>query len=243
MVTSIVERRRRSGYVGEDFLQTLMDSRYKDGSKLSDHEITGMLVAAMFAGHHTSSVTTAWTMLELLRHPDELAKVREELDRVYPGDEEVTFQSLRELHHTEWAVKEALRLHPPLFILLRAVQYDFEVDGYTIPKGAWMIVSPLVAHREDQVFPSATRFDPSRYAPGRGEDQTPFAYIPFGGGRHKCMGNAFALLQIKTILAMLLRRYELELYGDTIEPDFQGLVVGPKRPCRLRYRRIRRDPA
>jgi sterol 14-demethylase len=243
MVSSIVERRRRSGFVGEDFLQTLMDSRYKDGSKLSDHEITGMLVAAMFAGHHTSSVTTAWTMLELLRHPEELAQVREELDRVYPNGEEVSFQSLRELHRTEWAVKEALRLHPPLFILLRAVQYDFEVDGYTVPKGAWVIVSPLVAHREGPVFSDALRFDPGRYAPGRAEDQTPFAYIPFGGGRHKCMGNAFALLQIKTILAMLLRSYEFELYGDVIEPDFQGLVVGPKRPCRLRYRKLDRGGA
>src|SRR5690606_2373968 len=69
MVSEVVERRRRSGTVREDFLQTLMESRYKDGSALSDHEITGMLVAAMFAGHHTSGVTTAWTLIELLRHP------------------------------------------------------------------------------------------------------------------------------------------------------------------------------
>lgn len=239
MVSSIVQRRKKSGYVGEDFLQTLMDSRYKDGSSLSDHEITGMLVAAMFAGHHTSSVTTAWTMLELLQHPDEMKKVRDELERVYQKGEEVTFQSLRELHQTERAVKEALRLHPPLFILLRAVMYDFEVGGYTVPKGAWVVVSPLVAHLEENLFSSASRFEPDRYAPGRAEDAQAFAYIPFGGGRHKCMGNAFAILQIKTIFAILLRRYEFELTGDPIEPDFHGLVVGPKRPCRIRYRRIR----
>jgi sterol 14-demethylase len=72
MIGEIVERRKRSGERGEDFLQTLMDAEYKSGQKLSDHEITGMLLAAMFAGHHTSSVTTAWTLLELLRHPDYL---------------------------------------------------------------------------------------------------------------------------------------------------------------------------
>src|SRR5699024_2050991 len=97
---------------GEDFLQTLMEARYKDGSKLNDHEITGMLVAAMFAGHHTSSVTTAWTLLELLRNPATLEEARRELASVYPNGEEVTFQSLRELKYLEGAVKEALRLHP-----------------------------------------------------------------------------------------------------------------------------------
>lgn len=238
LVTGIVERRKKSGYVGEDFLQTLMEAHYKDGTKLTDHEITGMLVAAMFAGHHTSSVTTAWTLLELLQNPAELKKVKDELARVYPNDEPVTFQSLRELHCTERAIKETLRLHPPLFILLRAVMYDFEVGGYTVPKGTWVTVSPLVSAQEETIFAQPTRFDPDRFAAPRTEDARSFAYIPFGGGRHKCMGNAFAILQIKTIFGMLLRRYEFELTGDKIEPDFEGLVVGPKRPIRVRYRRI-----
>lgn len=237
MVSSIIERRRASGKAGEDFLQTLMEAKYEDGGALSDHEITGMLVAAMFAGHHTSSVTTAWTMFELLQHPAEMAKVVAEIDAVTLKDPQMTFASTRELVVTEAAVKEALRIHPPLFILLRAVQHDFEVMGYTIPKGAWTIVSPLIAHQQDDVFKAASEFDPSRYLPGRQEDKRPFAYISFGGGRHKCMGNSFALLQVKTIFAKLLAEYEFELYGDPIVADFQGLVIGPKMPCRVRYRR------
>lgn len=237
MVSEVVERRRRSGTVREDFLQTLMESRYKDGSALSDHEITGMLVAAMFAGHHTSGVTTAWTLIELLRHPKELALVRDEIDAVYAEDPELTFPSLRKLKRTEWAVKEALRLHPPLFILLRAALEDYEIEGYLIPKGTWCIVSPIVAHELDEVFADAKRFDPSRYDKPRQEDKKPFAYIAFGGGRHKCMGNAFAILQIKTIMAKLLHEYDFELSGDPIETDFSGLVLGPKLPCRVKYRR------
>lgn len=237
MVSGIVNRRRKSGFVGEDFLQTLMESTYEDGGTLTDHEITGMLVAAMFAGHHTSSVTTAWTMFELLQHPDQLARVVAEVDRVADKDPAMAFTSIRELTTTECAVKEALRIHPPLFILLRAVQYDFEVNGYTVPKGAWLIVSPLVAHQQNDVFPEADKFDPDRYAPGRQEDKRPFAYISFGGGRHKCMGNSFALLQIKAIMAKLLHTYEFELYGDPIVADFQGLVIGPNMPCRVRYKR------
>ena len=81
------------------------------------------------------------------------------------------------------------------------------------------------------------RFDPERYAPPREEDKRDFAFIAFGGGRHKCLGNAFAILQIKAILAMLLGQYEFELAGDEVAPDFHGLVIGPKEPCRVRYRR------
>jgi sterol 14-demethylase len=235
MIGSIVKERRRDAREGEDFLQTLMEARYKDGGSLTDHEITGMLVAAMFAGHHTSSVTTAWTILELLQHPHELEKVNAELDGVFGDGTPVSFQALREISRTEWAVKEALRLHPPLFILLRAVMQDFEVEGYTIKKGAWVVTSPLVAHHESSEFADAMKFDPERYGPGRAEDRKPFTYISFGAGRHKCMGNAFALLQIKTILAIVLRRYELSLVGDPVVGDFQGLVIGPRQPCRVRY--------
>ena len=237
MVSEVVEKRRASGYVGEDFLQTLMDSRYKDGSSLTDHEITGMLVAAMFAGHHTSGVTAAWTLIELLRHPEALALVKQEIDEVYAEDPDLTFSSLRKLKRTEAAVKEALRLHPPLFILLRAALQDVEVEGYRIPKGTWCIVSPIVAHELPEVFEDPLAFDLSRYEKPRQEDKQPFAYIAFGGGRHKCMGNAFALLQIKTIMAKFLGTYDFALTGDPIETDFSGLVLGPKLPCRVRYTR------
>jgi len=237
MVAEIVEKRKQSGYHGEDFLQTLMDAEYSDGSKLSDHEITGMLVAAMFAGHHTSSVTTAWTLIELLQHPRFLGEVRGEIRARYADAEDYSFESLRDLEKTEGAVKEALRIHPPLFILLRAALEDCEILGYQVKKGNWVAVSPMVAHRDPDVFENPLEFDPDRYGPGREEDKRPFAYIAFGGGRHKCMGNAFAILQIKTIMAVLLNRYDFELAGDPIETDFQGLVLGPKPPIRIRYRR------
>jgi sterol 14-demethylase len=239
MVSEIVEKRQASGYRGEDFLQTLMDSEYSDGTKLSDHEITGMLVAAMFAGHHTSSVTTAWTLIELLRHPRFLAEVQDEIRGRYANGEDYDFLSLRDLEKTEGAVKEALRIHPPLFILLRAALQDTEILGYRVKKGNWVAVSPMVAHRDEKVFKDPLEFDPDRYLAPREEDRRPFTYISFGGGRHKCMGNAFAILQIKTIIAVLLNRYDFSLAGDPVETDFQGLVLGPKPPIRIRYQRRR----
>ncbi len=237
LITGIVEQRKRSGRVGEDFLQTLMDATYKNGTPLTHDEITGLLLAAMFAGHHTSSVTTAWTLIELCRTPEYMARMVGELDAIYGDDGPTTYQSLRSISLTEYAVKETLRLHPPLFMLVRVARQDFAFKGYHLPKGTWCLVSPTVAHLMPEVFDNPARFDPDRFAPPRHEDKRDWAYIPFGGGRHKCMGNAFALLQVKAILATLLRRYEFELVDPNVGSDFHGLVVGPAEPCRLRYRR------
>jgi sterol 14-demethylase len=242
LISRIIEARRKEGREGEDFLQTLMESKYADGRALDDDEITGMLLAAMFAGHHTSSVTTAWALIELLRNRRFLDRTVAEIDRVFGGGAPVDMKGLRELTFTEHVVKETLRLHPPLFMLIRVAQKDWAYKGYHVPKGSWIVVSPTVSHLIPEYFKRPEVFDPDRFAPPREEDKTDWAYIPFGGGRHKCLGNAFAILQIKTILAILLTRYEFDLYGDPIESDFQSMVIGPKEPSRLRYRRREARP-
>jgi sterol 14-demethylase len=236
MISSIVRDRRASGRTGEDFLQTLMESSYSDGRALSEHEITGLLLAGIFAGHHTSSVTTAWTLIELLQNPSFLQRAIEEVDRVFGGGRPVSHGALRELTFVESAVKEALRLHPPLFMLVRVVKQPFTYKGYFVKPGTWIVVSPTVAHRLPDVFRDPDAFDPDRFGPGREEDKRDFAYISFGGGRHKCLGNAFAILQIKAILALLLGQFDFGLCGDAIESNFHGLVIGPKEPCRIRRR-------
>jgi sterol 14-demethylase len=202
-----------------------------------------MLLAAMFAGHHTSAVTAAWMMLELVDKAPLHERVRDEIFRVHGATGPVTYQSLREVPVTEGCVKETLRLHPPLFMLMRVALRDWEYDGYVIPKGTHLIVSPSVTQRIPELFKDPDRFDPDRFGPGREEDKRPFAFQAFGGGSHKCLGNAFALLQIKTIFAILMRKFAFSSYGDPLLPDFHGVVIGPKSPCRVRYRRLGKEEA
>jgi sterol 14-demethylase len=237
MIGEIIEARRRSGRKGEDFLQTLIEARYQSGMALTDDEITGMLLASMFAGHHTSSVTTAWTLIELMRNPACRRTVVEQVDELHESNEVVSFESLRDLTEGDWAVMEALRLHPPLFLLIRVVMREFEFKDYRFPVGTWLLLSPTVSQRMPEAFEDADCFDPQRFSADRVKTIHPFAYIAFGGGRHKCLGNAFARLQIKAILATLLRRYEFSSTSDPIGSDFHGLVIGPSQPCRVRYRR------
>lgn len=239
LVAGIIEKRRDIDPKPEDAFQILLDTRYKDGSSLSAHEITGMLIATMFAGHHTSAGTAAWILIEMLRNPDVLKEVTDEIDTLFSADGEVTFQSLREIPKLEGVIKEVLRLHPPLIILMRKVMKDFHYRDYTIEAGKLVCLAPPVSHRIPSIFPDPERFDPGRYDEGREEDAVPFSWIAFGGGKHKCSGNAFALLQLKAIFVILLRKYRFELVDapETYVDDYEQMVVQPKHPANVRFRK------
>lgn len=239
LVTEIMVRRSMSRSDSPNVFQTLIDSNYEDGTKLTPHEITGMLIATIFAGHHTSSGTTAWVLIELLRNPDWMKKVVQELDDLFRDNPNVTFESLRKVPRLESVLKEVLRLHPPLIILMRKVLQDFKVGELTIPAGKFVCAAPAITHRIASLFPDPERFDPERYSEERQEDKNLYAWQAFGGGRHKCSGNAFALFQIKAIFCILLRRYEFELVEspESYQDDYTKMVVEPKSPCRIRFRR------
>jgi sterol 14-demethylase len=240
LVGEIIERRRREGRETSDLLHVLTKIRNPDGRLRYDaDQITGMFIAMMFAGHHTTSGTAAWTLIELLRHPAALRRVVDELDSLYADGREVSYQALREIPQLENAIKEALRLHPPLVILMRKVLRDFEVGGYRIAAGKLVAVSPAVSNRMPECFPDPGRYDPDRYGPGREEDRNSFAWIPFGAGRHRCVGAAFAMMQLKAIFSVLLRGFAFELAQPpaSYRNDHSRMVVQLRQPCRVGYRR------
>jgi sterol 14-demethylase len=168
-----------------------------------------------------------------------MARVVEELDALHARDGGFTYQAFREVPVLESVLKEVLRLHPPLVILMRGVLSDFHVEGTTVPAGSLVAISPAVSHQIPELFPDPERFDPGRYAEGREEDANTFAWIPFGGGHHRCSGAAFALMQLKAITASLLHGFTFELVDEpsSYQPDYTKMVVQPRQPCRVRYRR------
>ena len=106
-----------------------------------------------------------------------------------------------------------------------------------IKAGKYVCVSPRVSHRIPEIFPDPEKFDPDRFTKERQEDAQPYSWVAFGGGRHKCSGNAFALLQLKAIYAILLRRYKFELVDppESYQDDYKQMVVQPSSPCMVRY--------
>ena len=239
---------------GRDLLDVLMSIRNPDGTDaFSPDEITGMFISMMFAGHHTSSGTAAWTLIELLRNPVCLVEVVAELDELYRPEPAgagggptvgvpppVSFQALREIPRLESAVKEALRLHPPLILLLRAATRELEVLGYRIPKGALVGATPAISNRIAADFPDPDAFRPERYAEPRQEDLVNrWTWIPFGAGRHRCVGANFAMIQLKAIFSVLLRDWSFELAQPpgSYRNDHSKMVVQLAQPCVVRYRR------
>jgi len=245
LLTALFEERERSVAPQQrELFDVLLSLRDEDGRpRYSIDVVTGMFISLMFAGHHTTSGTAAWTLIELLKHPSHLERAVHELDLLYADGRDVSHQALREIPSLESAIKEALRLHPPLILLMRKVMRDFHYGGFRVAAGKLVGVSPAVSNRMPECFPEPDRYDPARYDEGRGEDRQLFAWIPFGAGRHRCVGAAFAMMQLKAIFSELLRRYEFSLAQPeaSYRNDHSKMVVQLAQPCRIRYRR--RGPA
>jgi sterol 14-demethylase len=230
----VAEREARPGEE-EDFLATLMAARYSHGGALDNEAITGLILTLLFAGQHTSAVLAAWTGLFLARYPEHLARVREESA---PLGNRPSLAELKRLMHLERCMKEAERLRPPLVMLMRSVLEPFACLDTVLPPGSLAMVSPAVTHRLGAVFAEPERFDPDRFGPEREEDRrTPYALIGFGGGKHRCLGLAFAHQQVKVIWARILARFDIAPVGEEPVPDYTTFVVGPRPPCRIRYRK------
>ncbi len=233
---------------GTDILSIFMETNYKDGTPITDEQITGLLIALLFAGQHTSCITSTWTSLFILNNPDIVKRIVKEQNAIFDSnpDASVDYTMVNEnmplLHD---CMKEALRLCPPLILLIRYALQEVKVKAsgkeFTIPKGDMVLISPSVGMRLPEVFKDPNKFDPDRFGPGREEDKSsPYAYMGFGGGMHSCMGQNFAFVQVKTILSVLFREYEMEMVSETMpQIDYEAMVVGPKGDCRVRYKKRR----
>lgn len=161
-----------------------------------------------------------------------------------PADaSKLSFDSISQLNFLHNCVKESLRQYPPLIMLMRKVHEPLQVGAYTVPKGHLVFASPSVSMNlpndaADCHFPNPETFDPDRYAEGREEDKkTAFAFSAFGGGRHGCLGEQFGYMQVKTIVSLLLREFEITPVNPLPAPNYRAMVVGPTQPARIRYRR------
>ncbi len=244
LVQGIMDRREAAGAPEEDdrdLLDVLMSIRHEDGSlRFSADEVTGIFISMMFAGHHTTSTTASWMVIELLRHEGAMDLVVDELTGLFEDSDDVSYQALRSMPQMEAALKETLRMHPPLILLLRVAKEDIEVEGHRIAAGEMVGASPWVSNRIAEDFADPERFDPSRYLDGREEDKlNPWTWIPFGAGRHRCVGAAFALMQLKAIFSVVLPDYELTLAQppESYQADMSKMVIQLQQPVRIRYRR------
>jgi cytochrome P450 len=189
-----------------------------DQGRMSDKQLRDEAMTLIFAGHETTAHALVWTWYLLAKNPDKVAKMREELESVV-GDRRVEVDDLPSLPYLEMVVKESLRLYPSVWAYARQAQRDVVINGYEIKKGQTVTLGHIAMGRNPKYYDKPMEFRPERWT-REFERQLPRgAYTPFAGGPRVCIGKQFAMMEMRMILATLVRRLEITI-SDGFEPDF-----------------------
>lgn len=238
----MIEERER-GERGDDVISMLLDARYEDGSPVPRQRIRDELLTLLAAGHETTANATGWTLMRLSQHPDVARKLEAEVDEVL-GGRRPTFEDLPKLRYTRWVFDESLRLHPPAWVTGRVVKEAHQLGGRSMEPGMLVLLSPYLAHRSVDLWDNPEGFDPDRWEKlsERGA-LPPFAFLPFGGGTRKCVGEAFAYLEATIVLAMCAQRFRFELAPGVPIVRQPRITLGVEGALPMRVKRRVKDEA
>lgn len=217
-----------------DLFSVLCHARTEDGEQFSDDDVVNHMIFLMMAAHDTSTITLCTLFYHLAKNPEWQERLRKESQAL--GKTQLEYDDLAALPGIGMAMKEALRLCAPVPSLPRRTVKDVEYQGFFIPKGSYINITPFFTHYMEEYWPDPERFDPERFSEERREDKVhPYAWVPFGGGAHKCIGLHFAEMQVKAILHQVLLNYRWHVpAGYEMPVDTTSLPVpGDGLPVKL----------
>jgi cytochrome P450 len=217
-----VKRRRENPDSRQDILSLLLLARYEDGQPMEDLEVYESMMTLVVAGHETTALALAWAMWLLHRHPPILAKLQEE---IRPVDD---LEKIAALPYLDAVCQETLRIRPIAPAIVRVLNKPMKVGDYELPAGTGLNPSLILLHYNEELFPEPEKFRPERFLERKFE---PHEFMPFGAGNRRCLGAAFAMFEMKVVLATLLKSRPLALADDQevgLVP--RNTVLGPKGP-------------
>lgn len=220
VIDGLVETRRSTVGEHSDLLDLLMLAQDEEtGQGMSNEQLRYELVTLFIAGHETTALLLSWAFYLLAQHPAAYSRLQEEAEQVL-GGRMPALADLPSLKYTRMVMDETMRLYPPAWLTnRRAIEAD-EVEGYAIPAGAELTISPYATHHDPALWSDPFQFDPERFTPERSAGRHRYAYFPFGAGPRVCIGNNFALTEAQLILAAAAQRYRLELVpGKPVEME------------------------
>ena len=233
-----IEARRQAiaaGDLGSDILSLLLAARDEAGHPMSDGELRDELMTLLLAGHETTASSLAWALYWMHQNPNIVARLRDELQSCPP---EAGTMELLKLPYLTAVCNEALRLYPvvPITFPRRAMDEPFEIKGHRLPVDSLVAPCIYLTHHDPVLYPEPKAFRPERFL----ERQfSASEFIPFGGGNRQCVGMAFALFEMKLVLATLLNRFDFTLVSsDALKPVRRGLTVSPP-PFQLLIQNVR----
>ncbi len=224
LIFRLIDERRDERPEGEDILALLLAARHEDGAPMSAQELRDELMTLLVAGHETTASTLAWGLEQLARHPSAMARCVQEIDAA-EGEAYLTA-----------TIQETLRHRPVLpNVAPRFTKVPIEVGGWSYPKGVCLVPNAYLLHHDPEIYPAPYVFRPERFleqAPGT------YTWIPFGGGRRRCLGASFAMLEMQIVLRSVLGARELDPTGQGFEsPRRRNITIKPGLGCRLQLRR------
>lgn len=227
------------------FLDMLLKATDENGKNLTNKDIQEEVDTFMFEGHDTTAAAMNWAVHLLGTHPEVQRKAQQELFEVFGESERpVNTEDLKKLRYLECVIKEALRLFPSVPFFARAICEDTKINGYRVPKGANAIIVTYALHRDPRYFPEPEEFRPERFMPENTVGRHPYAYIPFSAGLRNCIGQRFAIMEEKVILASILRsfnivacqkREDLRPLGELVLRPEQGIWITLERRKKLNH--------
>jgi cytochrome P450 len=231
VVDTLIDKARADPHLAtrDDVLSLMIQSRHEDGSPMTRDEIADELITLLAAGHETTATTLAWAVERLQRHPQLLDRLTAELD---DGSEELLHATILEVQRTRPVVDQTFR---------QVKAASLQIGPWTFPKGHTIVASIGLLHGDETVFPDARRFHPDRFI-ARPPD--PAEWIPYGGGVRRCIGAAFATMEMRVVLRILLRDYDISPTSARGEPRrSRGVAIAPGRGALVRIQPRRRSAA
>lgn len=242
IVFGMIDRRRAQGAdvaASNDLLQRLLEARDEEGARdgLSRREIRDQLLTLYLAGHETTSHALSWTFYLLSQHGEARAKLAQELQRVLGGRRPVV-EDLPALEYTEWVVKEAMRLYPPVFGIPRRASEDTQLGPYAVPSGSEVMIWSYLTHRDPRFYSEPERFIPERFAASIADARPKHAYVPFGAGQRVCIGQMFAMIEAQLLVATLAQQVHFR-YDAKRPPRMRlGVTLASKDGLPMRVERV-----
>ncbi len=238
LIMDDVERRRRDGVRRQDIVSLLLDARDRQtGDPMSDRQLLDEILTLIVAGHETTAASLNWFWLLLAQAPAAEARLHAEVDDA--GDAMPGYDDLARFPFVRRAIDEALRLYPPGWLLTRRSLAASTIDGYALPAGTDVLISPYLVQRHPRYWPDPAAFDPDRFLPGACAARNRFVYLPFGLGPRACIGEHFALIEMHAHVAVLARRFALApVPGQTVEIEPQ-VNLRTRQPLLMQVRRRR----
>ncbi|MGZ4992457.1 MAG: cytochrome P450, partial [Methylobacter sp.] len=224
VIYGIIEQRRSQPIAHNDLLDMLLNANDDNGELMSDKQIRDEVITIFSAGHETTANLLSWTLYLLARHPDVLAKLRQELDTLLQGNIP-TAEDLQQLVYTRAVLNESMRLRPPVGIMMRRISKDTELDGYLLKQGRLAMFSIYNIHHHPDFWQQPERFDPERFLIG---ENRKFSFMPFGTGERICIGNHFALLESQLLLGMIVQHFDLQLLNKGEAEIEMAVTLKPK---------------